>query len=84
MSAVAFPFLPFLAVRPTLCTKSEELSAPPKSSSNTIAGAWGDTLEMHLLSHARDGEVAFRIIDFARRRTAFCCSLPMGRSYHPH
>jgi len=47
-------------------------------SPNTIAGAWGGTLEMCLLSHARGGEVAFRVIDYARRKTEYYCSLPEG------
>jgi len=33
---------------------------------------------LHLPSHARGGEVAFRIVDYTCGRTEYCCSLPQG------
>lgn len=50
------------------------------TSKNTCTSAWGGTLEMHLLSHARGGTVAFRVVDSVRQRTVYVSSLPEGHA----
>ena len=47
-------------------------------SADTQSGAWGGSLEMCLLSHARGGAIAFLVVDFARKRTLDNGSLPQG------
>jgi len=45
-------------------------------SANSAAGAWGGTLEMCLLSHARSGSISFLVIDHVRKKTEYYGSLP--------
>ena len=49
-------------------------------SEHYMAGTWGGTIEMCLLSHTYQGEVAFRTIDHAKKRWQHLCSLPEGHA----